>query len=289
MTPGDDKPDDGVGTTGHEWDGIRELNNPLPRWWLYTLYATIVWAVGYCVVYPALPGLDEHSAGLFGWSSRSAVAAEIKSVAAERAPILAKIEATPLEQLPQDPELMRFAIEGGRSAYKVYCSQCHGSGAAGAKGYPNLNDDDWLWGGDLAAIHATVRHGIRAPDDEATRTSMMPAFGRDAMLTAAQIGDVVEHVRRISRQEHDAKAAARGAGLFAEQCASCHGATGAGSRDMGAPNLTDAIWLYGGDREALTRTVHGARSGVMPAWEKRLDPATIKQITAYVHSLGGGE
>jgi cytochrome c oxidase cbb3-type subunit 3 len=289
MTPGDDKPDDGVGTTGHEWDGIRELNNPLPRWWLYTLYATIVWAVGYCVVYPALPGLDEHSADLFGWSSRGAVAAEIKSVAAERAPILAKIEATPLEQLPQDPELMRFAIEGGRSAYKVYCSQCHGSGAAGAKGYPNLNDDDWLWGGDLAAIHATVRHGIRAPDDGATRTSMMPAFGRDAMLTAPQIGDVVEHVRRISRQEHDAKAAARGAGLFAEQCASCHGATGAGSRDMGAPNLTDAIWLYGGDREALTRTVHGARSGVMPAWEKRLDPATIKQITAYVHSLGGGE
>ncbi len=289
MTPGDDKPDDGVGTTGHEWDGIRELNNPLPRWWLYTLYATIIWAIGYCVVYPALPGLNEHSAGLFGWSSRGAVAAEMTSVAAERAPILARIEATPLDQLGRDPELMRFAVEGGRSAYKVYCSQCHGSGAAGAKGYPNLNDDDWLWGGDLAAIHATVRHGIRAPDDEATRTSMMPAFGRDAMLTAAQIGDVVEHVRRISRQEHDAGAAGRGATLFAEQCASCHGATGIGNRDMGAPNLTDAIWLYGGDREALTRTVHGPRGGVMPAWEKRLDPATIKQIAAYVHSLGGGE
>ena len=289
MSAEDKQPDETVGTTGHEWDGIKELNNPLPRWWLYTLYATILWAIGYCVLYPALPGLGDGTKGTLGWSSRADVRAEMRLVSQARAATVAKIEATPLDQLRDDPKLMRFAVEGGRSAYKVYCVQCHGTGAAGAKGYPNLNDDDWLWGGDMAAIEATLRHGIRAPDDEATRTSMMPAFGRDGMLTAAQIDGVVEHVRRLSRQPFDARRAGQGAAVFADQCAACHAPDGSGNRAIGAPDLTDAIWLYGGDRATLARTVHGPRGGVMPAWEKKLDKVTIKQLAAYVHSLGGGE
>ena len=287
MNPDQQKPDDG--TTGHEWDGIRELNNPLPRWWLYTFYATIVWAIGYVILYPALPGIGEASKGLLGWSSRREVAAEMLQVDQGRAATIQRIESTPLGELRRDPDLMHFAVEGGRSAYKVYCVQCHGTGAAGAKGYPNLNDDDWLWGGDLASIETTLRHGIRATDDTATRNSMMPAFGRDGILQDAQIDDVVEHVRRLSRQEFDAAKARRGGALFAENCAVCHGPAGGGMREVGAPNLTDAIWLYGGDRAALVRTVYGPRGGVMPAWEKRLDAATVKQLAAYVHSLGGGE
>jgi cytochrome c oxidase cbb3-type subunit III len=283
------EPEDGVGTTGHEWDGIKEYNNPLPRWWLYVFYATVIWAIGYTIVYPAWPGIAEATRGTLGWSSRGEVAAEMLRVSQARAATIGRIEAMPIEQLRQDSKLMRVAVEGGRSAYKVYCVQCHGSGAAGAKGYPNLNDDDWLWGGDIGAVEATLRHGIRSPDDEATRTSMMPAFGRDGMLTAAQIGDVVEHVRRLSHQPFEAAGAKRGAAVFAEQCAVCHAADGTGNRAVGAPNLTDPIWLYGGDRETLARTVHGPRGGVMPAWEKKLDPATIKQLAAYVHSLGGGE
>ncbi len=290
MNPESNEPDEGgVGTTGHEWDDIKELNNPLPRWWLYTFYATVVWAIGYCVLYPAWPGISDATKGVLGWSSRGAVAAEMKQVTQARAELVGRVEATPVEQLPNDPELMRFAVEGGKSAFKIYCVQCHGSGAAGGKGYPNLNDDDWLWGGNLAAIHQTLQHGIRATDDEGTRMSMMPAFGRDGMLNHAQIGDVVEHVRRISGQSFDAAMARRGAGVFAEQCAACHGPAGNGDRKIGAPNLTDAIWLYGGDRETLARTVYGPRGGVMPAWQQRLDPATVKQLAAYVHSLGGGE
>ncbi len=289
MSADNRKPDDTDGTTGHEWDGIRELNNPLPRWWLYIFYATIVWAIGYVVLYPAIPGLDEASKGLLGWSSRREVASEMQAVGQARAATIERIEATPLADLRHDRELMRIAVEGGRSAYKVYCVQCHGSGAAGSPGYPNLNDDDWLWGGDLAAIEATLRHGIRATDDESTRNSMMPAFGRDGILQAAQIDDVVEHVRQLSRQPFDAAGARRGAAVFAENCAVCHGPAGAGMREVGAPDLTDAIWLYGGDRATLARTVHGPRGGVMPAWEKRLGPATVKQLAAYVHSLGGGE
>lgn len=282
-------PDENDGTTGHEWDGIRELNNPLPRWWLYTFYATILFAIGYVVLYPALPGIDGASKGVLGWSSRREIAAEMRQLGAARAATLRRIETMPLDELRRDPALMRVAVEGGRSAFKVYCVQCHGSGAAGSPGYPNLNDDDWLWGGDLATIETTLAHGIRAPDDEATRASMMPAFGRDGILEPAQIADLVEHVRRLSGQEAVATKARRGAALFAENCAVCHGPEGAGNRELGAPALNDAIWLYGGDRATIARTVHGPRGGVMPAWGERLDAATVRQLAVYVHSLGGGE
>ena len=290
MNPESNKPEEGgVGTTGHEWDGIKELNNPLPRWWLYTFYATVVWAIGYCVLYPAWPGISDATKGVLGWSSRGAVAAELQQVAQARAELVGRVEATPVEQLPNDPKLMRFAVEGGKSAFKVYCVQCHGSGAAGGKGYPNLNDDDWLWSGSLAGIEETIREGIRNPDHDRTRTSAMPAFGRDGVLQPAQISDVVAHVRTISGQQRQDAAARRGALLFAENCAACHGPGGTGNRDLGAPNLADAIWLYGGDPDSIRATIANSRNGVMPRWGHRLDPVTIRMLAAYVHSLGGGE
>ena len=279
----------GVETVGHEWDGIEELNNPLPRWWLWTFYACIAFAIGYVVVYPAIPLLDKGTEGIWGWTSRGQLAAEMKKEEDRKAPILAALAARPIEELPRDAELMRTAVAGGRAAFKVNCVQCHGAGAAGSKGFPNLNDDDWLWGGDLKSIETTLIHGIRQPGDDQTRFSQMPAFGRDGILDSTQIQYLVSHVRSISGQEQVGPSAQRGSAIFAEQCASCHGPDGKGNRAFGAPDLTDAIWLCGGSRADITQTITNSRFGVMPAWGKKLDAGTIKMLAAYVHSLGGGE
>ncbi len=279
----------GTETVGHEWDGIEELNTPLPRWWLLTFYACVLFSIVYTVVYPAWPGLSTNTKGVFGWSSRGTLEESLKAEAAKRAPIISAIAATPIEQLPAKPELMNAAIQGGSAAFKVHCVQCHGSGAAGSKGYPNLNDDDWLWGGDLKSIEYTLINGVRNPDVDTTRNSAMPAFGRDGILTPAQVQDVVSHVRVLSGQEKPSPASTRGAEQFTANCAVCHGPEGKGGRDFGAPNLADGIWLYGGDRDTLTQTVTNSRHGVMPAWGKTLDAVTIKMLAAYVHSLGGGE
>lgn len=279
----------GVETVGHEWDGIEELNNPLPRWWLWTFYACIAFSIAYCVVYPAWPMIDEATAGTFGWTSRGQLDQEMKAEAARKASLMAELDKASIEQIAADPRLRRAAIDGGRAAFKVNCIQCHGNGAAGSAGYPNLNDDDWLWGGDVATIHQTLVNGVRQPGDDATRMSQMPAFGRDGLLTPAQVQDVVSHVRAISGQEKPSGSSQRGAEIFAANCVACHGTNGEGSRAVGAPKLADAIWLYGGDRKALTQTVANARYGVMPAWGTRLDPVTVKMLATYVHSLGGGE
>ncbi len=279
----------GTETVGHEWDGIEELDTPLPRWWLWTFYITIVWALIYTILFPAWPMLERATAGALGWSSHGELEKQLSAADAKLAPIREAIGRTPIENIPGDPKLLQAAVAGGQSAFKVYCVQCHGSGAAGGKGYPNLNDDDWLWGGDLTAIHYTIEHGIRNPDHDDTRVSMMPAFGRDGMLTPDQIKDVVSYVELISGQAKASKASARGAQIYAENCFSCHGAEGKGDRTQGAPDLTDAIWLYGGDRDTLIATVTNSRQGVMPRWGHRLDPATVKMLATYVHSLGGGE
>ena len=279
----------GTETVGHEWDGIEELDTPMPRWWLWALYATIVWGIIYSILYPAWPMIDRATAGVLGWSSRGVLEQELSAEEARKAPIRSAIARTPIEQLPNDARLMQAAIEGGRAAFRVNCVQCHGSGAAGSPGYPNLNDDNWLWGGDIAAIHFSIEHGIRQPGHDQTRMSQMPAFGRDGMLDAAQIGDLVSHVRVISGAEKASPSSRRGSALFAQNCAACHGPGGEGNRTLGAPDLVDAIWLYGGDRQTLTQTVTNARYGVMPSWGNRLDPVTVKMLAAYVHSLGGGE
>jgi cytochrome c oxidase cbb3-type subunit 3 len=283
-----DKPT-GTQTVGHEWDGIEELDTPMPRWWLWIFFTTIIWGVVYVILYPAWPMIDRATSGVLGWSSRGQLAGELAREDVGKAAMQLAIASSPVERLSDDPALLQLAIEGGRSAFKVHCVQCHGSGAAGAKGYPNLNDDDWLWGGDVKSIHATITNGIRQPGLDKTHMSMMPAFGRDGILQPAQIEDAVSYVRFLSRQEAPTLSTRRGARVFAENCVACHGPDGKGLRQFGAPNLTDAIWLYGGDRASLRTTIHNSRNGVMPAWGLRLDPVTVKMLALYVHSLGGGE
>ena len=279
----------GTETVGHEWDGIEELDTPMPRWWLWTLYATIAWAVVYTVLYPAWPMISSATAGTLGWSSRGQLEAEMKAEADRKRPVELALAQIPIERLPEDSKLLNAAVQGGAAAFKVNCVQCHGSGAAGTKGYPNLNDDDWLWGGDLKAIHKTLENGIRQPGDKQTRTSQMPAFGRDGILQPNEIQFLTSYVRTLSGAEKPGAASQRGAALFAVNCAACHGAGGKGNRTLGAPNLTDKIWLYGGDRASIAETITNARYGIMPAWGQRLDPVTVKMLAAYVHSLGGGE
>jgi cytochrome c oxidase cbb3-type subunit 3 len=275
----------GTSTVGHEWDGIEELDTPMPRWWLWAFYASIVFAVGYVIAYPAIPMVRKGTDGVLGWTSRGQLQREVDQHKASLASTLDAIAQVPIEQLPGNPALMRAAVTGGRAAFKVNCVQCHGAGAAGSKGYPNLNDDDWLWGGDLKAIENTITHGARQPGDAQTHASEMPAFGA-GILTAAQIDQVAGHVLSLSGKARDNAA---GAALFAQNCAVCHGPNGTGNRAVGAPNLADAIWLYGGKREDIAAQVANPHHGAMPAWGGRHDPVTIKMLAAYVHSLGGGE
>ena len=278
----------GTETTGHEWDGIKELNTPLPRWWLWTWYACIVWAVGYWILMPAWPLVNSYTTGLLGHSQRAEVAASLVEAKQAQSGYVSRIVDASLADIEADPALLEFAMAGGRSAFAVNCSQCHGLGAEGGPGYANLNDDDWLWGGTLDDIAQTVRFGIRSGHDE-TRVGDMPAYLRDGILERSQVEDVVAYVLSLSGEAGDAAAVARGADVFAEQCTACHQDGGIGSQELGAPNLADGIWLYGGDGDTIVQTVADGRAGVMPAWSGRLDAAAIKQLAVYVHALGGGE
>lgn len=275
-------------TTGHEWDGISEYNRPLPRWWLYIFWATIVWSVGYWVAMPAIPLIHGYTKGILGHSQRKVLAGQMEEVRQARSAFLDRIRAMSLEEIRADPDLLNFAIAGGRSAFAVNCSQCHGRGAAGAPGYPNLNDDAWLWGGTLDSILTTIRFGVRSGHPDA-RISQMPAFVRDQILTRDQVSQVAAYVLSLSGGKSDPASAAEGRPLFADNCAPCHGASGEGNREFGAPSLKDAIWLYGGDQATVEATIANSRAGVMPAWEGRLAPETLKELAIYVHSLGGGE
>jgi cytochrome c oxidase cbb3-type subunit 3 len=277
-------------TTGHEWDGIKELDTPSPAWWLYTLYATIAWGLVWVILYPAIPWFGGATRGLTGWVAREAITEEMAAASAAHAPMLERIRAVPITALLDDATLRDYALAGGRVAFANNCQPCHGAGGQGAPGgYPVLADDEWLWGGTLADIEQTIRHGIRSEEDDDTRRSQMPRFVADGMLTWAQAGDVAEHVLALSGRSTDAAAAARGAPIFAEQCAACHGEKGEGNREQGAPNLADQEWLYGGDRRSIVASIAYARGGMMPAFQGRLDPTTIKMLAAYVHTLGGGE
>lgn len=276
-----------VETTGHTWDGIKELNTPLPRWWLWTFYLTIIWGIGYVIAYPAWPLINGSTRGLVGQDMRGDVAAEIDRFAAANGPIEARLVAADLTAISADPDLAGFAVNAGGALFRTWCAQCHGSGAAGAKGYPNLLDNDWLWGGTMADIHLTVSHGVRNTEDPEARFSQMPAFGE--VLAPDEIRALVSHVQKLSGQDHDAAEAASGAVLYADNCVACHAEAGTGDRLQGAPDLTDAIWLYGGDAASLTQTVTAARFGVMPAWTTRLSEAEIRAVAVYVHSRGGGE
>lgn len=277
----------GVSTTGHEWDGIRELNNPLPRWWLWVFYATIVWAFGYWVLYPAWPLISSHTTGILGWNSRSAVAVQIQDLQALRAETSTRLTNASLADIEKSPDLLSLARAEGRVAFADNCAPCHGAGGGGAKGFPNLNDDDWLWGGTLADIQQTITHGIRSGDDEGRQGNMTPFGG---VLSKADISAAADYVLSLSGAgPADTPSAKKGAAVFAANCAVCHGADGKGKQELGSKNLTDGIWLYGGDKATIMQTITNGRGGVMPAWAGRLSPTTIKALTVYVHTLGGGQ
>ena len=283
------KPPPKIGTTGHEWDGIQELNTPLPRWWLWLFYATIVWSIAYWVVYPAWPLVSSYSEGLFNWNTRSAVATQLAALEQQRGPMMGRLASASLPEIEAKPELLDFARALGRRAFADNCAPCHGDGGGGAKGYPNLNDNKWLWGGHLDEIAQTIRHGVRAGDDEGHQGSM-PAFGRDGLLKLTEISIVADYVRSLSGLPTTPGAAlAGGAKIFAANCAVCHGPQGKGNRELGAPNLTDNIWLYAPDKKTIVEGITNGRGGMMPAWVGKLDDVTIKALAVYVHTLGGGE
>ena len=277
-------------TTGHSWDGIEEFNNPLPRWWVWVLYLTIVWAVAYSIAYPAWPLINSATSGILGFSTRGQVAEEIAAQEAKNAAINAKLASADLAAIKDDAELNGYARSAGAAVFRTWCAQCHGAGAAGVQGagYPNLLDDEWLWGGDLEAIHATIAHGIRNEEDSDARYSEMPAFGE--ILEPEEISQVVNYVMTLSGDTpQDAAQVEAGSVVFADNCAACHGEDGGGDRDQGAPRLNNAVWLYGGDYDTLIETVTYSRFGVMPAWAGRLSEEEIRAAAIYVHQLGGGE
>lgn len=270
-------------TMGHEFDGIEELNTPMPRWWLWTFYLTIIWGIGYTIAFPAWPMISGATAGLLGYSTRGEVSADIAAHEASNAALVAELNAVDLAAFDPQSDLHRYAVARGSSVFRAQCSQCHGSGAAGAVGYPNLLDNDWLWGGTLEDIAYSVRHGIRNETDFDARYSVMPAFGD--ILEPADIEELVDFVPTLADADWDSA----GGVLFTDNCASCHGDQGLGDRSLGAPNLADSIWLYGRDHDSLTATITNARFGVMPAWGQRLNEEDVRAVSAYVHSLGGGE
>jgi cytochrome c oxidase cbb3-type subunit 3 len=280
----------GTATTGHVWDGIRELNTPLPRWWLWLFYVTIIWSVGYWVVYPSWPLVSSYTKGAFNWSSREAVVEDLSALKAQRGPMVGRLAAASLQEIVAERQLLEFARAQGRPAFAENCAPCHGAGGGGTKGYPNLNDDEWIWGGKLDEIAETIRYGIRSGDQRGRQGAAMPAFGRDGLLKRPDIEAVADYVRSLAGLPTDPKAdLAAGKAVYAQSCAVCHGEAGKGNRELGAPNLADAIWLYGADKAAIVDGIWNGRGGVMPAWAGRLDEATIKALTVYVYTLGGGE
>ncbi|MCF6272670.1 MAG: cytochrome-c oxidase, cbb3-type subunit III [Rhodobacteraceae bacterium] len=279
-----------VETTGHIWDGIEEYNNPLPRWWLTTTYLTIIWGIGYIILYPAIPLPGGATPGVLGYSSRAEVQKDIDEVNERNAPLVERVNQLELAAIASDEEVGGFAINGGEAVFKTFCAQCHGSGAAGSPGYPNLADDEWLWGGTIEDIYETISVGIRDEANYDTRISQMPAFGADELLGKEEISTLVSYVGSLSGiNGAGAAEAAAGEQLYLESCAACHGDNGEGDSFGGAPNLTDAIWLYGSDVAALTETISNSRFGVMPAWSGRLSESQIRQASVYIHALGGGE
>jgi cytochrome c oxidase cbb3-type subunit III len=277
----------GTDTTGHEWDGLKELNTPLPKWWIYTLWATVVWAFAWFLLYPSVPWVNGYFHGLLGYSQRTAVNADVRAVAAQRAGTMDRVAALSFADIRKDPQLMAGAQIAGRIAFANNCQPCHGAGGGGNPGYPALAAGAWIWGGTLEAIQQTIIHGIRSGDPDA-RNSQMPRFGIDGVLQPAQIQQVADYVMTLYGKD-DGKNVSAGQKLFAENCAVCHGDAGQGNRELGAPRLASRVHLYGDDRAAVVAQITSPRMGVMPNWNTRLDPAMIKSLALYVHSLGGGE
>ncbi len=277
----------GQNTTGHEWDGIKELNTPLPKWWVYVFWVCVIWSVGYWIAMPTWPTISDYSRGMLGFSSRADLDNELKAQKASRAHWLDKIQAASVEDIAKDKTLLNYAMAGGKIAFGENCSACHGSGGVGVAGaYPRLVDDEWIWGGTLADIQQTISYGVRNSNPN-SHQSEMPKFGADGLLTPEQISQVADYV--VSMATKAPAAGSPGEAIFAEQCVVCHQEGGVGSKDVGAPALNNNLWLYKGGKDGVTAQVTNPKHGSMPAWSERLDETTIKMLTVYVHSLGGGQ
>jgi cytochrome c oxidase cbb3-type subunit 3 len=291
MAHAEKDPVSGQYTTGHEWDGIKELNTPLPKWWVYVFLITIVWAIGYQVVYPSWPGFGTYWPGTFQWHARSQLTEDLDKAKAAKSVYLSKIEAASLEDVLKDKDLLNFAVAGGRAVFNDTCAACHGVGGVGAYGFPSLADDQWLWGGTLEDIKTTVSYGVRNTNPN-SRQSEMPAFGGGDPLNDTQLNAVAEYVLSLSKNSKDPAAAAQGKDIFTNNgCVACHGENGEGSTAMGAPALAAAAWLYKGkdQKVEIISQVKKPKHGSMPAWSERFDDATIKELAVYVYSLGGGQ
>jgi cytochrome c oxidase cbb3-type subunit 3 len=278
-------PHTGHMTTGHEWNGIIELNTPVPRVIYFFLIVTALFALGYWVLMPAWPIGSTYTKGLLGIDQRDIVSQSLKQATLDRATWTARIESEDFAQIRNDPALMQAVRETGRALFGDNCAACHGRHATGGKGYPNLTTNAWLWGGSPETIAETIRVGINSAHPE-TRTSQMMAFGRDGVLKRDEIENVVAFVRNLSNPAAaPADKAAAGKAVFADNCASCHGENGKGNTELGAPDLTDAFWIYGGDPETLYTTVWGGRQGHMPTWETRLSALDRKILALYLTDL----
>lgn len=288
MTQKEIDPLSGVETTGHEWDGIKELNTPLPRWWLWTFFGCILFAIGYVIAYPAIPWFGGATKGVLGYSSRAEFAKSMEVATAAQSGMRDQIAASSVDQIIADPEMARFAQAGGASLFKVNCEQCHGSGAQGAPGFPNLNDDEWIWGGTPEAIYATISHGVRYAGDDQTHENEMPVFG-DGILTADEIRSVAGYAASLSGMKSDLPVTEAGKTLFADNCVACHGEGGVGNAELGAPPLNNAIWLYAKSPEGIIAQITKPQHGVMPAWRAKLGDVAVKELAVYVYGLGGGQ
>nr|CAD6436070.1 cytochrome-c oxidase, cbb3-type subunit III [Rhizobium sp. Q54] len=282
-------PVSGRKTTGHEWNGIKELDTPVPRGVLIFLVVTHLFALLWWILMPTWPVGTTYTKGILGTDQWQRIEEEMAQSQAARAQWTNAIETMSFDEIIADENLMQFVRDSGRQLFGDNCAACHGMDARGAANYPDLTDDDWLWGGGPENIAETLRVGINTAHEE-TRVAQMPAFGRDQMLERAQVRQVALYVRSLSHPEtstpDNAEALQAGREVFLTNCAACHGEDATGSRDVGAPNLTDDYWLYGGDMQTLVTSIHGGRQGHMPTWDERLSESEIKTLALYVNDLG---
>ena len=300
----------GVKTTGHVFDGIEESDRSLPKWWCLVFYISVVIAIIYASLYPSVPTNKTHFKGLLNTTDIQALEKTLELANIERAKYIEQIKQKSLKEILQNEELLEIAIQGGKSMFLDNCSTCHGRGGGGAEGgYPNLRDDDWIWGGEIEDIYQTIKYGVRIHED--ARANYMPIFGADEILTKEEIKLVAGYVFSLTnRPSNLAKGSIdksmqekqllegqlleeqlleKGAEIFAKNCVSCHMEGGVGNKELGAPALNDYIWLYGGKLENIESQIYKPQHGQMPPWHKRFDDEFVKMLAIYVHQLGGGE
>ncbi len=253
-------------TTGHVYDGIEEYDNPLPKWWFQMFLATFIFAVIYLILYPGLGNWK----GVLGWTSHNQLEREQDKAQQEYGEIFAQYAQMPIEEVAQDPRALKMGVR----LFANNCAVCHGADGGGNYGFPNLTDTDWLYGGEPATIKETITKG---------RAGAMPAWG--PMIGEENVKAAAEYVLQLSGQEHNAELASVGQTVFNQNCAACHGADGTGSHALGAPNLTDDIWLYEGTPQGIRHSIRNGRSNQMPAQEEKLRADKIHLLTAYVYSL----